>query len=403
MGEAVGATTLVTILMAFSSMGRTLRGASLIEAAAHEEVKKLAKRWQESKQLPLKEADEYAAQEVVLMEDAIVNPDLAEPLRMELWAERLRIGASLRFHDLLHSSPEDLQMDAAGVLFGRCRLTKSESRNRARAWACVDEPLGASSLWLQMGLDLLKQSLLTLPRDFILLKPTKDFSGYAYAPQDREDHSLIIMGFLAKAGLSQRRLDCISGHSAKVTLLSWGMHQGESLVALVPQGGWKPQREMAMPLKYTRKTMGLSAAATRRIIIAARTGAWVAPPEKFYLFREEADTLPWVHPDEESTMVRALETQDEDPDSLAATSVPQDNGTDALPYILNVETGKLHKCNDKFAHDVDGGPRTACPSGSGLDPSTWRLGYNLIFSGQGPATGVSQWCKGCFFIGKPNG
>ena len=72
----------MTILMALASNGRTLRGERLVEAAAHQEVKRLAKRWQENKQLPVKRDDEYRIHEVVQLESDILSPDLEEPLRM---------------------------------------------------------------------------------------------------------------------------------------------------------------------------------------------------------------------------------------------------------------------------------------------------------------------------------
>lgn len=233
-----------------------------------------------------KQADAYPPDLIVALEGYII----ATPSDLEAifcWWELLRIYGSLRFDDLLHVRPQDLQDDEHAI-YGCAWQTKVDRKRHGTKFAIPKVGITGNE-WTDFGWDLYKKFCPGI-RDFLLCAVIQteerdenaiirtgskfdtetpiDWASYS-AIMKRVHHMAILHHFQQQEGSQVPPADLLekiaklTPHGAKVTMVDLLAQQDNvSQSALQCQGHWKSPE---MPMHYTRSKGAIQLKEIRRL------------------------------------------------------------------------------------------------------------------------------------------
>ena len=226
-------------------------------------VSKRAKTLREAKPLPI--------EAVGALEFLVCLSEEPDASRLFAWWLLCMIFASLRFDDAIHVKPSELKMQEEG-LFGVAWQTKVE-RKRAGTRFIVPNVGFKHSLWLQTGWELFNAvendrdywvHELNTNSEFIMRPPTHQRSVQwlrcLTAKAVRMDPSL---DDIAKQQ-TLLKLQDLTAHSCRVTLLDAAVHAGRSTEEIGLQANWKNPGPLV--LKYTRNRSSVPAIMIKQLV-----------------------------------------------------------------------------------------------------------------------------------------
>ena len=219
----------------------------------------------------LKEAVPIPIVVVGCMEKFVTDENEPEEARLFVWWWLCMVFASLRFDDAVHVKPAELIMTDEGM-YGVAWQTKVEPKRRGTKFV-VPHVGFKDSGWLQTGWVLLHME--DLDRDYWIrdLNTQQAFRDGPAAYQ----RSMQWLRFFAKRSLlayfvgpeaeikaATARIQGLTAHSARVTLLDAAVHAGRSTEEIGLQANWKNPGPLV--LKYTRNRTSVPAQMVQQLV-----------------------------------------------------------------------------------------------------------------------------------------
>ena len=217
---------------------------------------------------PLKEAIPFEIPLVIAMEKFVCSDIHPKPARIFMWWVLCMIFASLRFDDVIHVKPHELEVKSEG-LFGVSWQTKTERKRRGTKFVVPDVAFSNCS-WFKDGLEMFEMEFPLVERDFWIPELDSKSSWRPTPPEYARSlqwlHHLV---FVAGKGdeVAQPILSSItnlSWHSARVTMLDQAVHFDRTAQEIGVQANWKNPGPLV--LKYTRSRSSLPAKMIKELV-----------------------------------------------------------------------------------------------------------------------------------------
>lgn len=219
----------------------------------------------------LKEAKPLPIEAIGALEHFVCFADEPDPARLFAWWLLCMVFASLRFDDAIHVKPAELRMAEEG-LFGVAWQTKVD-RRRAGTRFIVPNVGFKQSNWLQVGWELFND--MSNDRDYWMheLNTRQEF---LHRPPTHQRSVQWLRCFAAKAvrddptlsplGKEEAliKLQELTAHSCRVTLLDAAVHAGRSTEEIGLQANWKNPGPLV--LKYTRNRTSVPAIMIKQLV-----------------------------------------------------------------------------------------------------------------------------------------
>ena len=186
------------------------------------------------------------------------------------------VYASLRFDDMLHVKPRTMVFEK-GVLYGVCWQTKVERKKRGTKFAAPAVAI-SDAKWFD-GAWKVFQRTGSQDRDF-MLGNISDWDTMDDDPIKYPKFVSMLQTIIEEAwrrfkittwGSPKVNPKDFAGHSARVTMIDLGSHNGESQVAQMVQANWSSPE---MPLEYSRNTKSIAVNMIYGLVQKAKRG-WV--------------------------------------------------------------------------------------------------------------------------------